>query len=129
MKKNSIRIIDGVNVKPWEMHTATALVKMGYDVTFIPSHNSVRTADAYLNDTIFEFKSPEGCTIKSIENNLQKALRYQSNNIVINSYRVKNVRDNSIQAYLIARMKKKKGIKRLIFVKRNGEAIDIGKMI
>ena len=58
MKKNSILIVNGVNVKPWEMHTAVALVKFGYSVTFIPSHNSLRTADAYLNNTLFEFKSP-----------------------------------------------------------------------
>lgn len=129
MKKSSILIVNGVNVKPWEMHTAVALVKFGYSVTFIPSHNSLRTADAYLNNTLFEFKSPEENTIKCIENNLQKALRHQSKNVVIDSCRVKNVRDNSIQNYLIARIKRKKGIKRLIFVKWNGDVVDVGKMI
>lgn len=133
MNKNRIgKIIiePGVkNVLPWEMHSALALKEAGYTVRFIPKHDSARTADAFLDDTQFEFKSPEGSNIKSIENNLQKALRYQSKNIVIDSCRVKNLQDRSIQNYLIARLKRKKGIKRIIFVTRNGKVIDINDYI
>lgn len=133
MNKNKIgKIIiePGVkNVLPWEMHSALALKEAGYVVKFIPKHNSARTADAFLDNTQFEFKSPEGTSIKSIENNLQKALRYQSKNIVIDSCRVKNLQDRSIQNYLVARLKRKKGIKRLIFITRNGRVIDINDLI
>lgn len=117
------------NVLPWKMHSALALKEADYTVRFIPKHDSARTADAFLDDTQFEFKSPEGSNIKGIENNLQKALRYQSKNIVIDSCRVKNLQDRSIQNYLIARLKRKKGIKRLIFITRNGKVIDINDYI
>ncbi|MBQ9403134.1 hypothetical protein IJU22_00995 [Candidatus Saccharibacteria bacterium] len=117
------------NVLPFEMHSALALKEIGYTVRFVPAHNSFCSADAYLNDTLFEFKSPEGSTIKCVENNLQKALRRQSKNIVIDSSRVKKLRDSSIKNYLIARLKRKSGIKRLIFVTRAGKAIEIDKLI
>lgn len=129
-KMGQIKISPGVkNVAPWEMHSAMALKEIGYEVLFVPAHNSLRSADAYLNNTLFELKSPEGSTIKCIENNLQKALRYQSKNIVIDSCRVKKLQDRSIKNYLVGRMRRKQGIKRLIFVTKTGEAIDIGKLI
>ena len=105
------------------------MVEVLDELKFIPRHNSLRTADAYIENTMFEFKSPEGSTIKCIENNLQKALRYQSRNIVMDSYRVKMVQDRSIRNYLVTRMRQKRGIKRLFFVNRAGEVIDISKLI
>ena len=129
-KSGKIIISSGVkNVFPWEMHSAIALKEIGYTVKFVPSHNYLHSADAYLNNTLFEFKSPEGSTIKCVENNLQKALRHQSNNIVIDSLRIKKIQDRSIKNYLISRMKRKRGIKRLILVTKSGEAIDIGKLV
>ena len=71
-----------------------------------------------MNQTLFEFKPPEGKTIKCVENNLQKALRYQSKNIVIDPRRIKNLRDETIKYYLIGRMRRKRGIRRIIFVNR-----------
>ena len=68
-KTGEIIIKSRVNVKPWEMHSAIVIAKKGYNVKFIPSHNSLRSADAFINNTVFEFKSPEGSTIKCIENN------------------------------------------------------------
>ena len=91
--KGTITIEDGVNVWPHELHTATALVNAGYNVRFIPANPSLASADAYVNNVLFEFKAPEGSSIKCIDNNLQKALRRQSKNIVIDSFRVKNVQD------------------------------------
>ncbi|MBQ2637859.1 hypothetical protein IJG10_01905 [Candidatus Saccharibacteria bacterium] len=134
MKKRQIvgRVIvdQGVkNVWSLEMHSALALKEIGYVVRFVPAHNSIRSADAYLNDTLFEFKSPPGSTIKCVANNLDKALRNQSKNIVIDSCRMKDVRDRSIISYLKSRLERKKGIKHLIFVTRNGKAIDINELV
>ena len=129
---NSGRIIVGSGVKnvwPFELHSALALKELGYVVRFVPAHNSVCSADAYLNDTLFEFKSPCGSTIKCVENNLDKALRNQSKNVVIDSCRIKNVKDRSIINYLTNRLKHKKGIKRLFFVTRDGIAIDINALV
>ena len=117
------------NVLPWEMHSALALKKLGYTVKFVPRHNSFRSADAYINNTLFEFKSPEGNTIKCVENNLQKAIRHQSKNVVIDSLRIKSIRDRSIQHYLIDRARRKRGLKRLIFITKTGRAIDITALI
>ena len=78
---------------------------------------------------VFEFKSPEGNTIKCIENNLKKALSRQSKNVVIDSNRVKKVQDRSIRNYLIARLKRKRGIKGLLFVTKDGRVIDIRKCL
>lgn len=129
-KTGKITIMPGVeNVLPWEMHSAMAIIKLGIDVTFKPRHMSSRSADAYLNHTLFEFKSPEGKTIKCVENNLQKALRFQSKNIVIDSCRIKNLSDKSIEHYLVSRMQRKHGIRRIIFVNRSGIAVDINSLI
>lgn len=131
-KKNTGRVIVGPGVKnvwPFEMHSALALKEIGYTVRFVPAHNSFGSADAYLNGTLFEFKSPEGATVKCVENNLNKALRKQSKNVVIDSCRMKNIRDKSIVSYLVSRLKRKKGIKRLIFVTRDGKAIDINELL
>ncbi|MBQ2623016.1 hypothetical protein IJG12_01700 [Candidatus Saccharibacteria bacterium] len=127
-QEGQIIIAKGVkNILPWEMHSAIALKEIGYTITFLPSHNSIHSADAYLDNTLFEFKSPEGTTIKCIENNLQKALRNQSNNIVIDTSRVKYLKDRSIKSYLISRMKRKHGINKLILITKNREVVDINK--
>jgi hypothetical protein len=113
------------NVWPWEMHSAQALCNAGYVVTFVPKHGSARSADAYLDNTLYEFKSPEGSTIDNVINNLLKALRYQSKNIVIDSSRMKKIQDRSIVNYLKRYTRNKRGIRNLIFVSRNGTVVDI----
>ncbi|MBR3415044.1 hypothetical protein IKG73_03505 [Candidatus Saccharibacteria bacterium] len=127
--KGNITIEGGANVWPHELHTATALANAGYNVRFIPANASLASADAYIDNTLFEFKSPEGSSIKSIDNNLQKALRRQSRNIVIDSFRVKNVQDRSILHFLEERLRRKQGIKRLLFVTRDGKVIDINALV
>ena len=124
-----ITIKEGANVWPHEMHTAKALARKGYNVTFIKAHNSVNTADAYINNTLFEFKSPEGCTSRAVQRNIVKALNRQSCNVVIDSFRMKKIQDRSIQSFMVKRLKEGKGIKRLIFVNRKGEAIDINELV
>ena len=124
--KGTITIEDGAKIWPHELLTAMALANAGYTVRFIPNNASLATADAYINNTLFEFKSPEGTTIKSVENNLQKALRRQSKNIVIDCARIKKVREHSIIHYLEERVHRKQGIKRLLLVTRKErKVIDI----
>ena len=62
--KGTITIEDGANIWPHELHTAKALANAGHTVRFIPNNASLATADAYVDNTLFEFKSPEGTTIK-----------------------------------------------------------------
>lgn len=133
MKKNAgkgtITIEQGVNVWPHELHTAMALANAGYSVRFIPENKTLGSADAYVNDTIFEFKAPEGSSVKSIQRNIVKAINHQSANIVIDSFRMKRIHDSSIQGFLLGRLKEGKGIKRLLFVNRSGKVIDINALM
>ena len=121
--------VGGVNFWAHEDHSASALAKAGYIVKFVPAHNSFTTADAYVDNTLFEFKSPEGSTVRSIQRNIVRAINHQSANIVIDSCRMKNIQDRSIQNFLIARLREGKGIKRLFFVTRDGRLIDINKLV
>ena len=127
--KGQIIIDEGVNIWSHELFIATSLANIGYNVRFIPNHPSARSADAFVNNTIFEFKSPEGSTIKAVERNLVKAINHQSPNVVISSIRMKKVQDRSIINFLASKLKEGKGIKHLIFVKRDGTAIDINDLV
>ena len=133
MKKNAIKgtivIEQGVNVWPHELHTATALANAGYDVRFIPENKTMGSADAFIDNTIFEFKAPEGSSTKSIQRNIVRAITHQSANIVIDSFRMKRIHDSSIQSFLIARLREGKGIKRLLFVTRGGKVVDINEIV
>lgn len=120
--------IGGVNTWGHEDFIANALARIGYTVKFVPAHNSFRSADAYIENTLFEFKSPDSDNIKSVINNLEKALKHQSKNIVITSLRMKKVQDRSIRSYLVTKFRERKGIKRLIFVDKQGNVIDIGEL-
>lgn len=89
MKKNPIRhpkggyFVDGnADPKPHELIIAAALAKAGYIIEFLPNPTIIGTADAHIENTVFEFKAPEGSNIRSIERNIVKALNHQSPNIV-----------------------------------------------
>lgn len=119
----------GARPKPHEYFTAEALADAGYNVRFIPSSINICMADCYINDTLFELKAPEGGSIDSIERNLRKAVNHQSPNIVLDSARVKNLRDSNIQKFLLERLRRRHGIQRILFVNRKREVIDINEFL
>lgn len=132
MKKNPTRhskggyFVDGnANPKPHELIMAKSLAKAGYIVRFLPNPTVIGTADAHIENTIFEFKAPEGSSVKSIQRNIVKALHHQSTSIVIATFRMKNVQDRSVQNYLITLLKTGKGIQRLMLITREGRVVDI----
>lgn len=137
MKNNPIRLKTkgkvikepGAKPKPHELITADALADAGYIVRFVPSSAVVGLADCYVNNTIFEIKAPEGKTTACIERNLRKAFDHQSSNIVLDSFRMKNIQDRSIQSFLLKRLKLKHGISRIIFVNRRREVVDLNRML
>lgn len=125
-KPGKIIIAPGVqNILPWEMRSALALSNAGHEVRFIPKHGSAHTADAYVDNIEFEFKSPEGGNIKNVRNNINKAIRYQSKNVVLDACRIKNLTERSILSYLTSRLNDMRGLKRLYFITRDGQAIDV----
>lgn len=136
MKKNPIKhskggyFVDGnADPKPHELAMAKALAKAGYIIRFLPNPTVIGTADAHIENTIFEFKAPEGSSVKSIERNIVKALNHQSTNIVIATFRMKNIQDRSAQNYLITLLKAGKGIQRLMLITRDNKVIDINALL
>lgn len=127
--KGTITHENGAKPKPHEDFTAKALANAGYNVCFIPSRTHIGMADCYINNTIFEIKAPEGATTDCIERNLRKAVDHQSPNIILDSFRMKNIRDKSIQSYLLERLKLRHGIQRIIFVNRKREVVDINQFL
>ena len=127
--KGTVTREGGAKPKPHEYITAEALADSGYNVRFIPSSINIGMADCYVNNTIFEIKAPEGKTTDCIERNLRKAINHQSPNIVLDSFRMKNIQDKSIQSFLIERLSRRHGIQRIIFVNRKREAIDINSLL
>lgn len=79
----------------------------------------------YINNTIFEIKAPEGKTTTCVERNLRKAVDHQSSNIVIDSFRMKNIQDRSIQSFLIERLKRRHGVRRIIFKTVNAKLLTL----
>ena len=120
---------NGAKPKPHEYVTAEALADVGFIVRFIPSKTNIGMADCYINNTIFEMKAPEGRTVDCIERNLRKATDHQSSNIIIDSFRIKNIQDRSVQSFLIERLKRKHGVSRIIFVNRKREVVDINSLL
>lgn len=119
----------GVRPKPHEYITAKALSDAGYIVRFVPSSKVIGMADCYINNTLFEIKAPEGKTTACVERNIRKALDHQSPNIVLDSFRMKNIQDRSVQNFLLKRLKLKHGIQRIIFVNKRRKAIDLNSLL
>lgn len=131
-KPKTGRIIIGSHVTgifPWEIDSAKALCDAGYVVEFAPRHNSSHSADAYINGTLYEFKSPEGSKISCINNNLNAALKFQSKYVVIDTARVKNLRDENVKRFLISRVHQKRGMKGLILITKNRDVFDLFKIL
>lgn len=124
------RVIEENGIIPWphEKHSAAALAKVGYVVRFIPANSTLRTADVYLDDTRFEMKAPCGKDINCIERNIKRAIQ-KCPNLILDSCRMKKVSDNSICNLLVSRLQKGHGLKRVIFIKRNGEVVDINQFV
>lgn len=127
--KGTVTREGGAKPKPHEYITAEALADSGYNVRFISSNVNIGMADCYINNTIFEIKAPEGKTTTCVERNLRKVVDHQSPNIVIDSFRMKNIQDRSIQSFLIERLKRRHGVRRIIFVNRKRKAIGINSFL
>ena len=115
-----------VNIWSHEEKTALSLAYAGYNVEFIRISNVEykRNADAYLNGEKWEFKAPRSALLAAVERNLVKGVR-QSDKIVFDSRRMKHIPDATIQRELTVKSHANKSIKRVLFVNRKGEVIDI----
>ena len=123
------KVIVPANANPWphEQRVAKILALVGYVVEFIPKTNS-KSADILLNGVEFEIKSPKSGNTNSLEHILKKALK-QSCNIIVDTSRMKNVRDDNTRRFLVSQMRMRKTIKKMIMITKQGRIIDISALV
>ena len=115
-----------INVWPHELETAKALANFGHIVEFKKKTEGykIHSADAYIDGVLWEFKAPNGNKLDTIERNLRRAKK-QSNYIVFDSIRMKNIPDLAIKREIISKAPLISNIREIIFVNRKRECIDI----
>ena len=106
---------------------AKVLATAGHTVEFLEESN-LHTADILLDGVEFEIKSPKSASANSLEHLLKKALK-QSPNIIIDTSRLKNSRDDNVRKFLTSQVKSRKQIKKLIMITKQGRIIDIFALI
>lgn len=121
-KKRGVYIAPGRS--PWshELRTAKILALAGHYVEFLPE-SSLHTPDIRLDGVEYEIKSPETEKTSSLEQSIRTALK-QCQNIIIDSSRMK-MHDNRVRNFLIKKCREQKQIKKMLFVTKRGEIIDI----
>ena len=119
------RVVTPADANPWphEQRVAKVLALAGHYVEFIPETN-LKTPDIYLDNTIYEIKSPITDNPKKIIRNVKRALE-KSPNVIIDSSRVKGLKDEAIQRALKNKVKDLPGLRSLLFMNKRGQIIDI----
>lgn len=127
--RGSIVIPAGLDVWDHELKTAQVFARSGYVVEFLITNQAQRmkTADVLVNGIVYEIKSPKTDKLSAVERNLKRAAR-QSENIIIDSRRMSKLHDITIQNCLLQKFKQQKTVKRLLFVNRKHQIIDISKL-
>jgi len=122
------KVIIPASIDPWdhELKTAHALARHGFTVEFVAVSNNhkAKTADVVIDGTLYEIKSPKTDKLSAVERNLKRATK-QSGNIIIDSRRMSKLHDATIQKFLAQKLKQQKTIKKILFVNRKHEVIDI----
>ena len=126
-RKTGIFIASGRKPWPHEIRVAEILAQAGHYVEFLKETN-LHTADIRLDGREYEIKSPESFNANTFEHTLKKAVK-QSPNIIIDTVRIKKVRDSKIKNYLISQARKQKQIKHLIMITKHGQVVDISKLV
>lgn len=123
------KVVVPANANPWphELRVAKILAFAGYAVEFIPETNT-KTADILLDGIEFEIKSPKSANANSLEHILKKAVK-QSCNIIIDTSRMKNVRDDNTRRFLINQVRIRRQINNLIMITKQGQIIDISALV
>ena len=128
MVKHQGKIIapSDLNIQEQEMNTARAIADAGYDVEFTHRTwgNRVTSPDVAICGVVWEMKSPQASDRKAIERNLRKACK-QSTSIVFDSQRMKGASDSEIEKRLRSIHPHIKAMRRLWFINRKREVVDI----
>ncbi len=123
------RLVIPSDVFPWphELRVARILATAGHVVEFLPVRN-IKTADILLDGIEYEIKSPLTNKPDKLERVIKRALR-QSKNIIYDSSRIKNMRDDNLRRFLIDKARQQSQIGELIFITKRGQIIDIRSLI
>lgn len=129
MNNSRGKVIVPANANPWphEQRVAKILALAGHAVEFIPESNT-KTADILLDGVEFEIKSPKSANANSLEHILKKSVK-QSCNIIIDTSRMKNIRDDNTRRFLVNQARLRKQIKKLIMITKQGQIIDVSVLI
>ena len=122
----SIIVSPGANIWPHELKTAQALAAHGYIVRFIRKSEIDRetSADVIIDNLQWEIKSPTSSSLRALDRNVRKAL-HQSSNVIVDSFRIKQIPDHAIERELRKLARELRSLKRLLFVSRHRDVIDI----
>ena len=105
------------------MRVAKILALAGHYVEFLEETN-LHTADIRLDGIEYEIKSPESFNPNTLEHKLKDATK-QSPNIIIDSSRMRKIRDDKVRMFLVNQVRKQKQIKKMLFITKKGQIIDI----
>jgi hypothetical protein len=111
-----------------ELKTVKTLQRYGHTVFFLPENKLTKSADILLDGKVFEIKSPTSNKLSAVERNLKKA-SHQAANIILDARRMKGVRDDNIQRFLAVKLKTQKSIKKLLFINKKDQLIDIDDLL
>ena len=99
----------------------------GHNIEFLPESN-MSTADILLDGIEYEMKSPFTNKPDKLERNIKRGLK-QSKNIIFDSSRIKNMRDDNLRRFLIKKAREQKQIGGLIFITKRGQIIDVKSLV
>ncbi len=107
-----------------------SLAQAGYVVEFLPTKDikDTKSPDILMDGEKWELKTPKTDKLSAIERNLKRATK-QSGNVVIDSHRLRKIHDSSVQEFLVRKFSQQKTIKKLLFVNRKHQVIDISNLI
>ncbi|MBR6505516.1 hypothetical protein IKT18_01570 [Candidatus Saccharibacteria bacterium] len=126
-QKGKIIIPAGRNPWPHELRIANILAMAGHNIEFLPESN-ISTADILLDGVEYEMKSPFTNKSDKLERNIKRGLK-QSKNIILDSSRIKDMRDDNLRRFLVRKAKEQKQIGELIFITKRGKIIDVKSLI
>lgn len=121
MREHKAGIYIGIGRKAWahELRVAEILASAGHYVELL-AEGLLPTADLRLDGIEYELKSPERFNANTLQHTISDALK-QSPNIIIDTFRMKKVRDYQVQRFLISQVYKNTRIKRLMMITKQGK--------
>lgn len=127
IKRGRIMIPGGRKPWPHELRIANILAMAGHNIEFL-SESNISTADILLDGVEYEMKSPLTNKPDKLERNIKRGLK-QSKNIIFDSSRIKNMRDDNLRRFLTKKAKEQKQIGELILITKRGQIIDIKSLV